>query len=122
MSTLIGIPYPMNSVGVLPLSYLNNSGNYKALAAFGNAKQVLASFRVKEALKKKHEIFFQPFKLLKNHTKILNNIEEKINLGLIEEAEAMSLELIQLSLSGLNYYQKYYSIIHINYLGMTGSS
>lgn len=97
----------MNSVGVLPLSYLNNSEHYKALAAFGNAKQVLASFLVKEELKKKHEIFFQPFKLLMNHSKILQDIEEKINLNLIQEAEAQSLILIRLCLSGLNYYQKY---------------
>jgi phosphatidylinositol glycan class N len=111
MSTLIGIPYPMNSVGVLPLPYLNNSGHYKALAAFGNAKQILASFLVKEALTKKHEVFFQPFKPLHNHAQLLLNIEEKIQADLIDEAEAQSLELIKLSLSGLNYYQKYLNMI-----------
>ena len=84
MSSLVGVPYPMNSVGVLPLPYLNNSGHYKALAAFGNAKQILASFLVKEALTKKHEIFFQPFKPLKNHAEILANIEEKIDSNMIE--------------------------------------
>lgn len=107
MSTLIGIPYPMNSVGVLPLPYLNNTGHYKALAAFGNAKQILGSFLVKEALTKKHKIFFQPFKPLVNHAQLLINIEENIASDLIEEAEALSLELIELSLNGLNYYQKY---------------
>lgn len=111
MSTLIGIPYPMNSVGVLPLPYLNNTGRYKALAAFGNSKQILASFLVKEAITKKHEVFFQAFKPLQNHTQLLLNIEEKINSNLNEEAESLSLELIQLSLKGLNYYQKYLELI-----------
>jgi phosphatidylinositol glycan class N len=111
MSTLIGIPYPMNSVGVLPLPYLNNTGHYKALAAFGNSKQILASFLVKEAITKKHEVFFKAFKPLQNHTQLLLNIEEKIDSDLIEEAESLSLELIQLSLKGLNYYQKYLELI-----------
>ena len=79
MSTLIGIPYPKNSVGVLPLAFLNNSDHYRASAALGNAKQILATFLVKEALTKKHEIFFQPFEQLKYHEKLVATIDFKIS-------------------------------------------
>jgi phosphatidylinositol glycan class N len=96
----------MNSVGVIPLPFLNNSEHYKALTAFGNAKQIFAQFLVKESLKKKTALYFRPFKPLLDHTVRLSNIQTAIDKDRIAEAEAQSFELINLSLEGLNYYQK----------------
>uniref|UniRef100_A0A3Q1AZ20 GPI ethanolamine phosphate transferase 1 n=1 Tax=Amphiprion ocellaris TaxID=80972 RepID=A0A3Q1AZ20_AMPOC len=36
MASLIGVPIPVNSVGVLPLLYLNNSGQFKAESMYTN--------------------------------------------------------------------------------------
>ena len=37
----------MNSVGVLPLSYLDNSDEYKSNAIFNNARALLNQFLIK---------------------------------------------------------------------------
>uniref|UniRef100_A0A8C1GT75 GPI ethanolamine phosphate transferase 1 n=1 Tax=Cyprinus carpio TaxID=7962 RepID=A0A8C1GT75_CYPCA len=47
MASLIGIPFPVNSVGVLPLNYLNNSQHFKAESIYANAIQILEQFRVR---------------------------------------------------------------------------
>uniref|UniRef100_A0A3Q3VWY2 GPI ethanolamine phosphate transferase 1 n=1 Tax=Mola mola TaxID=94237 RepID=A0A3Q3VWY2_MOLML len=41
MASLIGVPIPVNSVGVLPLLYLNNSNQFKAESMYTNAIQIL---------------------------------------------------------------------------------
>uniref|UniRef100_A0A4W5PRR2 GPI ethanolamine phosphate transferase 1 n=1 Tax=Hucho hucho TaxID=62062 RepID=A0A4W5PRR2_9TELE len=46
MSSLIGVPFPLNSVGVLPLQYLNNSDQFKAESMYSNAIQILEQFKV----------------------------------------------------------------------------
>uniref|UniRef100_A0A672NRB5 GPI ethanolamine phosphate transferase 1 n=1 Tax=Sinocyclocheilus grahami TaxID=75366 RepID=A0A672NRB5_SINGR len=58
MSSLIGVPFPVNSVGVLPLNYLNNSQHFKAESIYANAIQILEQFRVKMAQKKETTISF----------------------------------------------------------------
>lgn len=48
MATLIGIPIPVNSVGVLPIDYLDDEkGEWKAKALLTNAKQILDQYLVK---------------------------------------------------------------------------
>ncbi|KAJ3098942.1 Glycosyl phosphatidyl inositol anchor synthesis [Phlyctochytrium planicorne] len=122
MSTLIGIPYPMNSVGVLPLNFLDNSDEYKANAAFGNAKQILQQYLVKEESKRRTELSFVPFQPLLNHTARMSEIEGLIQKDHIELAESKSMEIVQLCVDGLRYYQTYdwlflRSIISAGYAG-----
>ncbi|KAI8853246.1 Phosphatidylinositolglycan class N-domain-containing protein, partial [Chytridium lagenaria] len=93
MSTLIGVTYPMNSVGVLPLAYLSNTDEYKAKAAYGNAKQILQQYLVKEDSKRRTELSFVPFHPLLNHSDRL--------------AESKSMEMVMLCIDGLRYYQTY---------------
>ncbi|KAJ3107774.1 Glycosyl phosphatidyl inositol anchor synthesis [Phlyctochytrium bullatum] len=121
-STLIGVPYPMNSVGVLPLEYLENTDEYKAKAAFGNAKQILQQYLVKEESKRRTELSFVPFSPLLNHTKRMDEIQALIGAGHIELAEAKSMQMVQLCIDGLRYYQTYdwlflRSIISAGYAG-----
>uniref|UniRef100_A0A8C6MIT4 GPI ethanolamine phosphate transferase 1 n=1 Tax=Nothobranchius furzeri TaxID=105023 RepID=A0A8C6MIT4_NOTFU len=47
MASLVGLPIPVNSVGVLPLLYLNSSDKFKAESMYTNAIQVLEQFKVK---------------------------------------------------------------------------
>ncbi|CAG8728691.1 14084_t:CDS:2, partial [Racocetra fulgida] len=47
MASLIGINYPVNSVGELPLKYLNNTPLFKAQSIFVNAKEILEQYKVK---------------------------------------------------------------------------
>ncbi|MGH0152260.1 UNVERIFIED_CONTAM: hypothetical protein FKN15_058826 [Acipenser sinensis] len=46
MSSLIGVPIPLNSVGVLPVDYLNSSNHFKAESMFANAIQILEQFKI----------------------------------------------------------------------------
>lgn len=44
LASLIGLPTPVNSVGVLPLSYLPSNTLYSSTALLYNAKQVGLQF------------------------------------------------------------------------------
>uniref|UniRef100_A0A8U8C3Q8 GPI ethanolamine phosphate transferase 1 n=1 Tax=Geospiza parvula TaxID=87175 RepID=A0A8U8C3Q8_GEOPR len=65
MASLIGVPFPLNSVGTLPLEYLNTSALFKAESMFTNAVQILEQFKVKMSQKKETtlSILFTPFKI-----------------------------------------------------------
>lgn len=49
MAHLVGIDLPVNSVGELPLSYLEGDEKSKAEAAFSNARQILEQYIVKHS-------------------------------------------------------------------------
>lgn len=49
MAHLIGIDLPVNSVGELPLIYLEADEMTKAEAAFSNARQILEQYQVKHS-------------------------------------------------------------------------
>uniref|UniRef100_A0A8C7BBR2 GPI ethanolamine phosphate transferase 1 n=1 Tax=Neovison vison TaxID=452646 RepID=A0A8C7BBR2_NEOVI len=73
MASLIGVPFPLNSVGILPIDYLNNTDLFRAESMFTNAMQILEQFKVKMTQKKEAILpfFFTPFKLL-SESKQLN--------------------------------------------------
>uniref|UniRef100_A0A2R8MSM2 GPI ethanolamine phosphate transferase 1 n=1 Tax=Callithrix jacchus TaxID=9483 RepID=A0A2R8MSM2_CALJA len=64
MSSLIGVPFPLNSVGILPVDYLNNTDIFQAESMFTNAVQILEQFKVKMTQKKEATLpfLFTPFK------------------------------------------------------------
>uniref|UniRef100_A0A2I3GID9 GPI ethanolamine phosphate transferase 1 n=1 Tax=Nomascus leucogenys TaxID=61853 RepID=A0A2I3GID9_NOMLE len=66
MTSLIGVPFPLNSVGILPVDYLNNTDLFKAESMFTNAVQILEQFKVKMTQRKEVTLpfLFTPFKLL----------------------------------------------------------
>ncbi|CAO3591014.1 unnamed protein product [Absidia cylindrospora] len=110
MAHLIGIPFPANSVGQLPLSYLDADDHSKAEAAFTNARTILAEYEMKRDGKKDHELFFRPFRGLSGeHTpqSYVTAIQQLINSHEYRRAEEMSRHLIELSLEGLQYFQTY---------------
>uniref|UniRef100_A0A2I3GJ68 GPI ethanolamine phosphate transferase 1 n=1 Tax=Nomascus leucogenys TaxID=61853 RepID=A0A2I3GJ68_NOMLE len=64
MTSLIGVPFPLNSVGILPVDYLNNTDLFKAESMFTNAVQILEQFKVKMTQRKEVTLpfLFTPFK------------------------------------------------------------
>ncbi|XP_041824366.1 GPI ethanolamine phosphate transferase 1 [Melanotaenia boesemani] len=111
MASLIGLPIPVNSVGVLPLLYLNNSNQFKAESMYSNAIQVLEQFKMK--MKQKQEttlsFLFTPYQLLTESKQAEFTQKARILIQLEKFHEAISLcqSLISLSLEGLVYYHTY---------------
>jgi phosphatidylinositol glycan class N len=106
-SSLIGVAYPVNNVGTLPISYLDNTDEYKAAALFANARGLLSQYILKAEAKAQTEFIFTPFAPLKNHTTLVTEIEASIRNKRYEDAETASAELITLAIAGLRYYQTY---------------
>ncbi|KAJ1916040.1 Glycosyl phosphatidyl inositol anchor synthesis [Mycoemilia scoparia] len=126
MASLIGVPLPMNSVGTLPLNYLDVSPKFRAKAAFANAKQILAQYQIKHDQKKSTEFHFVPYGPLhrpeKPIQKWIQEIEDAIDGGKYEVAELRCAEFIELCLEGLRYFQRYdwlllRSIVSAGYIG-----
>uniref|UniRef100_A0A8C6CSY3 GPI ethanolamine phosphate transferase 1 n=1 Tax=Moschus moschiferus TaxID=68415 RepID=A0A8C6CSY3_MOSMO len=65
MAALIGVPFPLNSVGIIPVDILNTSDHFKAESMFTNAVQILEQFKVKMTQKKEATLsfLFTPFKI-----------------------------------------------------------
>lgn len=104
-SSLIGVPFPLNSVGILPLPYLKNTPQYKSEAIFSNAKQILAQYIKKQRDKARTEMLFKDFKPLINYQALLDEVEGLILTGKYEDAEKRTLSFLKLCIDGLRYYQ-----------------
>ncbi|KAJ2746284.1 Glycosyl phosphatidyl inositol anchor synthesis [Coemansia sp. BCRC 34301] len=126
MASLIGINFPLNSVGTLPIKYLNASGEFCARAAQTNALQVLEQYRVKHDQKQQTELFFKPYAPMHQATnrpeQILARIRQLIDMRRYDQAEHECSQLIKTCLEGLRYFQRYdwlllRSIVSMGYLG-----
>uniref|UniRef100_A0A8C9XUA7 GPI ethanolamine phosphate transferase 1 n=1 Tax=Sander lucioperca TaxID=283035 RepID=A0A8C9XUA7_SANLU len=97
MASLIGVPFPVNSVGVLPLLYLNNSDQFKAESMYTNAIQVLEQYKMKMAQKKETTLsfLFTPY-----HTPFHSPSSVYCQISLCRS-------LISSALEGLVYYHTY---------------
>jgi phosphatidylinositol glycan class N len=122
MATLIGVPIPVNSVGVLPIEYLDLPNDFKAAALLDNAREILLQYQSKEEEKHDTSIFFQPFQPLLNFKSDLDHIQRQISEGKFDQALIDTEKMIKLALEGLRYYQIYdkwflLSIVIAGYLG-----
>jgi GPI ethanolamine phosphate transferase 1 len=126
MAYLIGVEYPANSVGELPLSYLSASIKEKAEASLVNARGILEMYRVKEERKMASELRYRPFHALSSQAvtpdRRVADINDLIQNGRYEEAIEESAALIKLGLEGLRYLQTYdwlflRALITVGYLG-----
>ncbi|XP_007933734.1 GPI ethanolamine phosphate transferase 1 [Orycteropus afer afer] len=111
MASLIGVPFPLNSVGILPVDYLNNTDLFKAESMLTNAVQILEQFKVKMTQKKEVTLsfLFTPFKLLSDSKQlnILRKARSYIKQRKYDEVVSLCKELINLALKGLSYYHTY---------------
>ncbi|KAG0242506.1 Phosphatidylinositolglycan class N-domain-containing protein [Mortierella sp. GBAus27b] len=125
MASLIGINYPVNSVGELPLPYLDASESFRAESTFTNTLQILEQYHVKQEQKRRTELFFQPYPgLTGDHSPeaVKAHVQALIDSGKFEEAEAECANVRNLCLEGLRYLQTYdwlflRSIVSAGYLG-----
>ncbi|KAJ0817082.1 putative Type I phosphodiesterase/nucleotide pyrophosphatase/phosphate transferase [Helianthus annuus] len=122
VSTLLGLPCPVNSVGSLPLDYIDfNKGN-EVEAVLANAKQILNQFLRKSQMKQASSFRFKPYEPLAHYTSILDDIESLISKGDYENAMKLSQNLRSLGLDGLHYFQTYdwfmlMTVIVLGYFG-----
>jgi len=110
MAAVIGVPFPLNSVGILPIDFLNASDLFKTTALIYNAKQILSQFQRKHQIKQQQSaLWFHAFQPLEQSRiqLFLEEINCSIDRSDFKETEKKSMELIQLCLEGLNYYQTY---------------
>ncbi|KAJ4986774.1 phosphatidylinositolglycan class N [Stagonosporopsis vannaccii] len=126
MAYLVGLDFPTNSVGVLPLTYLDKDDKSKAEALLVNAKQILEMYRVKEEIKRAHALYYKPFPGLGDEQHSIEyrviRIQKAIDAGQYEEAVNRTYDLIDLGLEGLRYLQTYdwlflRALITLGYLG-----
>ncbi|KAJ7919305.1 Phosphatidylinositolglycan class N-domain-containing protein [Mycena leptocephala] len=120
MATLIGIDWPVNSVGVLPdvdptkPGYLlpREGDRTLAKAAQVNAKMIIEQYRVKHELKMARTVLYKPFGILEgsgpsNRLSKLNQIENAMLAEQWRAAREFSADLIKDGLEGLRYLQTY---------------
>lgn len=115
MSYLIGANYPANSVGELPLAYIDGEESEKLLALYNNARSILEQYMVKEAeMIESQFIYKEYFKFTeKSHALYLKEIRsliDRIGNGELElESQAITLteELMTVTLEGLQYLTTY---------------
>ena len=64
MAALIGVPFPMNSVGRVPIEYIDADASTRVQMMRANAMQVLEQYRVKERQMRDTTLalFFTPFR------------------------------------------------------------
>ncbi|XP_024024305.1 GPI ethanolamine phosphate transferase 1 [Morus notabilis] len=122
MSTLLGLPCPVNSVGSLPLDYININEAAEVEAVLANTKQILNQFLRKSQIKQANSLSFKPFKPLAHYSSVLDQIEELISGRNYEAATKLAEDLRSLALQGLHYFQTYdwlmlMSVIGLGYLG-----
>ncbi|KAF9914854.1 Glycosyl phosphatidyl inositol anchor synthesis, partial [Lobosporangium transversale] len=125
MAALIGINYPVNSVGELPLPYLDGSELFRAESTFTNTLQILEQYHVKQEQKRRTELWFRPFPgLTGEHSPevVKAQVQALIDQGKYEEAEVECTLVRDLCLEGLRYLQTYdwlflRSVVSAGYLG-----
>ncbi|RMX87874.1 hypothetical protein D0869_02042 [Hortaea werneckii] len=111
MAYLVGLEFPVNSVGELPLEYMSAGDDEKAKAMLVNAKQILEMYHVKEDNKRATTFRFKPHWRFASADQTvesrLAHIEATIQQGRYQEAIEASDELMKLGLEGLRYLQTY---------------
>lgn len=126
MAYLVGVNYPSNSVGELPLAFVDASPDVKAKALFANAMAIIEQYKVKESMTANSHIGFQPFPELSDTGKTIQERADKINEliseGKFDKAIESSEELMKAGIKGLRYLQTYNwlllrTLVTLGYLG-----
>ncbi|KAH0026935.1 PigN-domain-containing protein, partial [Aureobasidium melanogenum] len=126
MAYLTGIPFPVNSVGELPLAFLSADEQTKAQAMFVNAQEILEMYRIKEHQKKNTVLRYKPFPGFSDDQHSpdhrLEAIQNLVSQGQYEQAIQDSDALMKMGLQGLRYLQTYdwlflRALVTLGYLG-----
>ncbi|KAF2489103.1 PigN-domain-containing protein [Lophium mytilinum] len=126
MAYLVGLAFPVNSVGELPLAYLDGDAKSKAEALLVNAKEILEMYHVKEEQKISTQLRYKPYPKLGDEEHSVEHriaqIRHSIDSGDAEKAIELGNDLIKTGLEGLRYLQTYdwlflRTLITTGYLG-----
>lgn len=114
MATLIGVPIPVHSVGILPLNLFNTDAEARAKYLLANALQMNAAFstariKIEQQLFK---LFYSPYEPLSTSVqdRYLQDITTFFKLSRTDESIKLCYEWINLSLQGIHYYNTYYKL------------
>ncbi|KAI7369168.1 GPI ethanolamine phosphate transferase [Hortaea werneckii] len=106
MAYLAGLEFPVNSVGKLPLSFLDATDEHKAKALFVNAKAILEMYHVKERKKMAEVLRYKPYPSFADAQDGVENrlasIEQLIQERNYTAAMKQTDELIETGLHGLS--------------------
>ncbi|XP_055920389.1 GPI ethanolamine phosphate transferase 1 [Eupeodes corollae] len=112
MSSLIGLPPPMNSFGKLPKDILKVSSEYMATASYTNALQLIAQFEslLKAFNRGVFSNFMPSFKALQDQsiTEFRTKSEKLFELKNFDKVIEESFTVMQNALDGIEYYHTYY--------------
>ncbi|VEU23785.1 DEKNAAC105020 [Brettanomyces naardenensis] len=114
MSYLIGVNYPANSVGELPVDYIDAQETDKIRGLYLNSLSILEQYCVKRDEVASRQLDFRPFhkfeeKSIKEYKKEIENLLAKVGEAPEYEQQAVKAieEFIKVILDGLDYLQKY---------------
>lgn len=112
MSTLIGVPIPRHSEGVLPIGYIHYNRAFSAEGLFANVRQLLEQLRVKEERLYSNSLpfMFRPFSKLTMSEMVERRV--KINKLIKEKQYQLAIDLSKLMIGvikeGVRYYHTYH--------------
>lgn len=97
----------MNSVGILPLDYLDETPTYLSKSLLINAKQLLKQFILKEEYKISTEVLLQKYKQLHEYSDTVAKIQKLIDNYEYSVAINQTNKFMKVILAGIDYYHTF---------------
>jgi len=103
---LLGINYPMNSLGIIPLDVFDANDKIKSKLLYGNMMELLELYKIKDDIESK-AVIYKTFEPLINYDNLMKNIFDNINKGNYSQAINDTNNFINLTLQGIDYILHY---------------
>lgn len=124
MCYLVGLNYPANSVGELPIDFLSTPIHDRVNGLYQNSRTLLEQYLVKESEMKAHQLDYRPYPKFESKPidKYKSEIEQLLTQDDTDKTVAAIEEFMTTILEGLDYLQKYNwllirTIVTLGFLG-----